>query len=104
MNKNKLKCLFGFHEYTIPNKDDPSILMCKHCMRHGYAKYSTGYEQWYDYDKNGNMIHFKDSDGYEQWNDYDKNGNRIHWKDNKGFEHWLHNGKWLEEKPKDWVL
>ena len=45
-------------------------------------------EEWYDYDKNGNLIHRKDSDGYEEWCEYDKNGNLIHTKNSKGFETW----------------
>ena len=30
-----------------------------------------------EYDKNGNLIHFKDSNGYESWNEYDSNGKWI---------------------------
>ena len=32
------------------------------------------------------MIHFKNSDGYEQWFEYDTNGNCIHFKDSDGVE------------------
>ena len=77
MNKNKLQCLFGIHEYKIPNKKHPSVLMCGHCMRHGHRKDYDGIEEWFDYDENGNMIHWKDSDGFEVWCDYDENGNMI---------------------------
>lgn len=48
----------------------------------------SNYEQWIEYDSNGNKIHFKDSDGYEAWYEYDSNGNRIHSKDSEGEESW----------------
>jgi len=41
-----------------------------------------------EYDKNGNLIHYKDSDGYEGWAKYDKNGNLIHCKDSDGYSSW----------------
>jgi antibiotic biosynthesis monooxygenase (ABM) superfamily enzyme len=40
-----------------------------------YAKNSTGYETWREYDANNNMIHYKDSTEYEAW--YDSKGNVI---------------------------
>jgi len=108
-NKNKLKCLFGYHNYTIPNKNNPNILICDVCERFGYRKYFGGLEMWYEYDEKGNEIHRKDSDGYEMryrydekgnmihcktssgyeaWFEYDERGNLIHWKDSDGFEEW----------------
>ena len=32
----------------------------------------------YKYDEKGNKIYLKDSDGYEMWWEYDANGNMIH--------------------------
>jgi len=87
-NKNKLKCLFGHHNYAIPNKNNPRILICDVCKRFGYCKYYDGYEVWYEYDKKGNRIHFKNSDEYEEWWEYDERGNMIHWKDSSGYEVW----------------
>ena len=54
-----------------------------------YEKDNKGYERWYEYDLNGNCIHYKVNDGYEKWCKYDENGNMIHYKDNEGFEQWL---------------
>ena len=45
-------------------------------------------EQWWEYNANGNMIHYKDNCGYEKWCEYDTNGNKIHSQDNQGFEYW----------------
>lgn len=57
-----------------------------------YKKFSyrdgSNYEQWIEYDSNGNKIHFKDSDRYEVWYEYDSNGNEIHTKDSRGEESW----------------
>lgn len=33
-----------------------------------YAKYSDGYEEWYN-DDSGDLIHRKEPDGYEEWYD-----------------------------------
>ena len=44
-------------------------------------KIINGFEEWYDYDKNGNKIHYKNSNGFECWLNYDTNGNCIHYKD-----------------------
>jgi len=41
-----------------------------------------------EYDKDGNIIHYKDSDGFEYWNKYDKNNNLIYHKDSDGDEYW----------------
>ena len=45
-------------------------------------------EYWKEYDANGNVIHYKDNDGYEKWYEYDANENKIHFKDNEGKEKW----------------
>src|SRR3989344_950680 len=53
-----------------------------------------------EYDKNGNLIHFKDSNRYESWGEYDKEGNELHFKDSNGYESWIEydsNGKWINE-------
>ena len=48
----KLKCLFGFHEFTIPDKIDSGILICKHCKNVGYHIVSNiNHKIYYDYDK-----------------------------------------------------
>jgi len=85
-NKNKLKCLFGHHNYTIPDKDNPNILICSVCKRFGYRKYSDGYKIWYEYNEKGKKIHCKYSDGYEEW--YDDKGNEIHRRWSSGLEMW----------------
>jgi len=40
-----------------------------------------------EYDKNGNIIHYKDST-VEYWKQYDENGKMIHCKHSSGFECW----------------
>ena len=45
-------------------------------------------EEWREYDKDGNLIHTKDSKGFEAWYEYDENNNLIHTKNSKGFEAW----------------
>jgi hypothetical protein len=32
-----------------------------------HCKYSTGLEQWWEYDSNGNLIRYKDGHGREDW-------------------------------------
>ena len=41
-----------------------------------------------EYDKNNNMIHYRDSEGYEYWREYDENSNQIHYRDSDGVEYW----------------
>jgi YD repeat-containing protein len=42
-----------------------------------------------EYDKNGNLIHYRDSDGWEWWSEYDENNNEIHYRNsNTGVEWW----------------
>ena len=38
---------------------------------------NKGYEEWRTYDKNNNLISFKDNTGYEMINEYDDNGVKI---------------------------
>ena len=51
-----------------------------------HFKNSNGIEYWKEYDKNNNLIHSKYSYGYENWNEYDENNNLIHSKDSYGNE------------------
>ena len=41
------------------------------------------------YDKNNNLVHFKNSKGYEEWKEYDENNNKIHYKNSGGDEEWF---------------
>jgi YD repeat-containing protein len=98
---NKFECALGCHNYTISDKNDPTILICENCKRKGYRK--IGYEVWYDYNDRGNIIHQKDFTGYEVWYDYDDKGNYIHRKESGGYEGWRdNNGSWVNKKPKNW--
>ncbi len=60
INKSlQLKCLFGYHDYTIPWQDHSLVLLCKHCKRSGYKKFDEiEYEAWYEFNENGNIIHW----------------------------------------------
>lgn len=51
-----------------------------------YYKDSTRFEEWREYDANGNEIYHKDSDGLEYWIEYDINGNAIHYKGYNEYE------------------
>ena len=62
-------------------------------FENGVKKYehyedSDGFEEWKEYDSNGNEIHFKDNDGLEVWREYDSKGNKIHYKNSNGNEYW----------------
>ena len=57
--------------------------------KYSHSKSSNGNEQWIEYDKQGNEIHYKDSDDYEVWREYDKQGNEIHYKNSDGYESWM---------------
>ena len=52
-----------------------------------YYKNSDGFESWKEYDSNNNLIHFKDSKGKEEWREYDSNNNLIHYYNSSGFEY-----------------
>ena len=51
-------------------------------------KDSNGYESWNEYDENNNLIYYKGSDGFESWREYDENNHCIHWKTSKDYEIW----------------
>ena len=72
---NKVKCLFGYHKYTIPHENRPHILLCEYCKRSGYTKYSDGTEMWWEYNDKG---------GYDRTYK-NLNGRTIH----KSFGRWL---------------
>jgi len=40
------------------------------------------------YDKNKNMIYFKNSEGREEWREYDENNKLVHYKSSTGYEYW----------------
>ena len=67
-------------EYDIKEFDKNNNLI--------YYKDSFSHEVWKKYDENSNQIYFKNSFGYEQWKEYDENNNRIHYKDSNGYELW----------------
>ena len=47
-----------------------------------------------EYDKNDNLIHYRDSYGFEAWKEYDENNNLIHFRNSTGYEWWYdENGK-----------
>ena len=69
-----------------------------------HTKNSYGKEEWYEYDRNGNCIYEKDSDGDETWYEYDRNGKLIHTKYSNGNEVWYkydRNGNCIYEKDSD---
>ena len=70
---------------TIENKD---VYFENGVKKYTHSIDSTGYETWSEYDKNNNLIHYKNSNGYEIWREFDKNDNRIYHKDSDGYEYW----------------
>ena len=85
----KIKCLFGFHEYTIPHEIEINIFICKNCKRFGqHQNPQRTHTWWFEYDKNGNLIRRKNSQGYEQRIYYNKHGNKVYEIDIKGRETW----------------
>ena len=50
-----------------------------------HMKQSSGYEEWNEYDHNRKCIHHKTSSGYELWRKYDEKGKLISLKDSEGF-------------------
>ena len=67
-----------------------------------HFKTFTGFESWSEYDINGKEIHYKDSNGYEIWREFDSNGKEIHYKDSDGFEYWYDsNGNKITKKQFD---
>lgn len=69
-----------------------------------HYKNSNGYEYWREYDSNNNLIHSKDSDGEEYYYEYDEDGREVHSKDSSGFEEWHEydsNGNCIHYKNSD---
>ena len=57
---------------------------------------------FYEYDSNGNLIHYKNSNGYETWYEYDSHGNLTHYRNSNGGEFWRDsNGKKITKKQFD---
>jgi len=48
-----------------------------------------------EYDKNNNLIHYKNSNGLEFWQEFDEKNNCIYYKDSNGYEDWY---KWENNK------
>ena len=46
------------------------------------------WEEWWEYDRKGKLIHYKDSIGDKLWCECDSKGNLIHCKDSTGYELW----------------
>lgn len=46
----------------------------------------NGFEEWYEYNEYGDLIHEKDSDGYEAWFKYE--GFDVYKKDNRDCTEW----------------
>jgi YD repeat-containing protein len=68
-----------------------------------HYKNSNGYEVWYERDTNGNPIHYRDSNGVEGWYEYDTNGNLIHFTESSGYEFWYEydiNGNVIDKRTK----
>ena len=71
-----------------------------------HFKMSSGFEYWYEYeyDAKGNKIHSKYSSGNEGWHEYDADGNMIHSKYSNGYEEWYEydaNGNMIHYKDSD---
>ena len=71
-------------DYNSGNKTTIQILNANNQVL--YAKDSTGYEEWRQYDDKGNEIHFENSRGYVESHEYDEKGNKIHERTSEGFE------------------
>lgn len=64
-----------------------------------YKEVNCDYEDWTEYDENGNDIHFKNTNDYEDWTEYDDNNKMIHYTCNYGLEEWCKyddNGRLIE--------
>lgn len=48
-----------------------------------------GYEEWYKYDENSNLVHHENSDGEAEWYKYDENNRVIYGRDTTGLQVWL---------------
>ncbi|MEA3422011.1 MAG: hypothetical protein U9Q97_10095 [Acidobacteriota bacterium] len=90
----EIRCLFGFHEYTIPWKENKDVLICENCKRVGYIKDITGLETWCNYDKEGNIIHYRNSNEFEEW--------YIGKSTLRGNARFNINN-WVDKKPENWI-
>ena len=73
---SKLECLFGFHTFGPPDKEDAQE--CVICHMHRKKRQLGGIQdRWYN--KEDILIHTKNSDGSEYW--FDDSGCLIHTKD-----------------------
>ena len=68
---NKIKCLFGHHEYSVPTKKGKQFL-CAHCERAGHVTFHNGMETWYEYNEDGFLTRLSNSQGYQESYKYDK--------------------------------
>jgi len=50
-------------------------------------EYEWIFDVWKEYDKHGNLLHYK-RDDYEEWLEYDKYDNLIYYKNSEGYEKW----------------
>ena len=92
MNNKLIRCLFGYHKYTVPStRYHAEVYICEKCKKFGRFQDFGGFgkfEIWYEFDKKGNIIHSKDSGGYQVWWEYNKLGYIIYRRDSKGNKQW----------------
>lgn len=50
------------------------------------GRMKNGFEEWYEHNEYGDLIHEKDSDGYEAWFKYE--GFDVYKKDNRNCKEW----------------
>ncbi len=76
-------------KYTLKRVDENTVdYYLDDVMVYRHFKDSDGYEQWREYDENGNETHYKDSTGTERWSEYDEEGNETYLRDSYGVEWW----------------
>ncbi len=84
-NNQKIKCLFGYHEYTIPG-NRKYLLMCR-CLSAGRAIIPGKFPSidLFEYDDQGNEIYYSSSvDGTKEWYKYNNKGRLISIQNEKG--------------------
>jgi len=83
---NKIKVL-----RIIPKKEALELMKIKRRYNKKgdlvYSKDSDGFEEWYKYDKNDKLIHYK-TKHWEEWYEYDEKRNLIHYRNSQGNEDW----------------
>jgi YD repeat-containing protein len=52
-----------------------------------YRRDDNGVEEWWDYDANNNITHYRNK-LYAEWKTYDHSGNVIHYRNTTGYELW----------------